>query len=197
MTSRSTPTGPRGLRTLAAGLLALTACDAAPRAPSASFGLGRTPSAAALAAIDIDVDPSGHGLPAGSGTAAAGASVFAARCASCHGARGQGVSPVPPLVGRTPDAGYDFARAERAPRTIGNYWPYATTIFDYVRRAMPLDAPGSLTAAETYAVVAWLLHENGIIRAETVIDATTLPAVVMPARHIFVPDDRRAGRGFR
>jgi cytochrome c len=93
--------------------------------------------------------------------------------------------------------GYDFARADRAPRTIGNYWPYATTVFDYVRRAMPQNAPGSLSDTETYAVVAWLLHENGIIGANAEMNATTLPAVQMPARGIFVLDDRQGGRPFR
>lgn len=182
---------------MAVALAPLVACEREGRMPDPSYGLGTTPTPARLAAIDIDVDPAGRGLPAGAGTAADGAAVFAARCASCHGARGEGRSPVPPLVGRTPDAGYDFAREDRAPRTIGNYWPYATTVFDYVRRAMPLDAPGSLSAAETYAVVAWLLHANGIIADDAVMNAATLPAVRMPARSIFVPDDRRGGRQFR
>lgn len=182
---------------LAVTAMSLAACDAAPRDADPTYGLGHAPAPTALAAIDIDVDPTGRGLPAGSGTHATGAAVYAAKCASCHGARGEGVSPVPPLVGRTPDVGYDFARSDRAPRTIGNYWPYATTVFDYVRRAMPLNAPGSLTAEETYGVVAWLLHENGIIAATDEMNATTLPAVEMPARGIFVRDDRQGGRPFR
>lgn len=177
-------------------IVLLAACDA-PANSDPTYGLGHTPAAAKLAAMDVDVNPTGHGLPAGSGTPAQGAVVYAAKCASCHGARGEGVAPVPPLVGRTPDVGYDFARADRAPRTIGNYWPYATTVFDYVRRAMPLSTPGILTADETYAVVAWLLHENAIIPAGAVMNATTLPAVKMPAHDIFVPDDRRGGRPFR
>jgi len=182
---------------LAAMALTLAACDVGPRDADPTYGLGRAPASATLAAIDIDIDPAGRGLPPGSGTVAEGAAVYAAKCASCHGARGEGVSPVPALVGRTPDVGYDFARSDRAPRTIGNYWPYATTVFDYVRRAMPLAAPGSLTANETYAVVAWLLHANDIIGAEAVMDATTLPTVAMPARGIFVLDDRHGGRPFR
>jgi cytochrome c len=107
------------------------------------------------------------------------------------------VAPSPALVGRTPNVGHDFSKGERAPRTIGNYWPYATTVFDYVRRAMPLSAPGSLTANETYSVVAWLLHQNGIINTSAVLDAKSLPAIVMPARTIFVPDDRTGGPTFR
>jgi cytochrome c len=179
-------------------LLFAASCADAPRDTSAppvdpSFGLGRTPTPERLAAIDIDIDTTGHGLPEGSGTAEQGATVYAARCASCHGARGEGVTPVPPLVGRTPNVGYDFANADRAPRTIGNYWPYATTVFDYVRRAMPLNTPGTLTANETYAVVAWLLNQNDIVAADAVLDATTLPKVTMPARGIFVRDDRGSG----
>jgi S-disulfanyl-L-cysteine oxidoreductase SoxD len=180
--------------------VSLAACNrAAPEARETdpSYGLGRAPTPAALAAIDIDVDPIGHGLPPGSGTVADGAVVYAALCASCHGANGEGISPSPALVGRTPDVGYDFSEGERAPRTIGNYWPYATTVFDYVRRAMPLSAPGSLTANETYAVVAWLLHRNAIIDTTAVMDARSLPAVEMPARGIFIPDDRPGGRVFR
>lgn len=183
---------------LASSLLLAASCADAPRDAGAppvdpTYGLGRTPQPERLAALDIDVDTTGHGLPVGSGTATEGATVFAAQCASCHGARGEGVAPVPPLVGRTPNVGYDFASADRAPRTIGNYWPYATTVFDYVRRAMPLNTPGSLTANETYAVVAWLLQQNDIIAADAVLDATTLPKVTMPARGIFVPDDRENG----
>ncbi|MCA2992364.1 cytochrome c [Gemmatimonas sp.] len=186
-----------------AGLLfgsAMTACtDSAPEVAPAdpTYGLGHAPAPAALAAIDIDVDPTGRGLPVGSGSVTSGAVVYAAQCASCHGTRGEGIAPSPALVGRTPDVGYDFSKGERAPRTIGNYWPYATTVFDYVRRAMPLSSPGSLTANETYGVVAWLLHQNGIIDSTAVMDAKSLPAVAMPARRIFVPDDRTGGPAFR
>lgn len=165
--------------------------------PEATYGLGRAPTAAELVAIDRDVDPMGRGLPAGSGTAASGAGVYAAKCASCHGANGEGVAPVPAIVGRTPDAGYNFALEGRAPRTIGNYWPYATTVFDYVRRAMPLNAPGSLSDEETYQVTAWLLARNRIIGEGDTLTAATLPAVRMPARRYFVPDNRTGGPIFR
>lgn len=178
----------------------ITACGETPRDAEPgdpTYGLGRAPTSAALAAIDIDVDPTGRGLPPGSGTVADGAAVYAAQCASCHGAAGEGLSPSPALVGRTPDVGHDFSKGGRAPRTIGNYWPYATTVFDYVRRAMPLSTPGTLTANETYSVVAWLLHRNGIIDSTAVMDARSLPAVRMPARDIFVADDRQDGPAFR
>ena len=91
--------------------------------------------------------------------------------------------------------GADFSTDFKIPRTIGNYWPYATTLFDYVRRTMPLTAPGSLTADQTYAVTAYLLEREGVIPAGTVLDARSVPRVVMPARDKFVTDDRRGNRG--
>lgn len=180
-------------------LVALAGCDPATRreADPASYGLGRTPSAVELAALDIDVDTSGHGLPPGQGTAAEGALLFATQCASCHGAKGEGMRPNPTLVGRTPAAGHVFANDAKAERTIGNYWPFATTLYDYVKRAMPLNTPGSLTPDQTYSLVAYLLSENGVIASTATIDATTLPAVRMPGRRFFVNDNRSGGPGFR
>jgi cytochrome c len=171
----------------------------AERSPSlpAQLGLGRAPSAAEIAAIDISVDPSGAGLPVGSGTAASGAPVFARRCASCHGAGGEGIGANPRLVGREPRNGFPFGRDPRLVHTVGNYWPYATTLYDYIHRAMPLDAPGSLTPSEVYGLVAFLLARNEVIAPDAVIDAHTLPEVKMPARGRFVRDDRTGGAGFR
>jgi cytochrome c len=132
------------------------------------------------------VRPDGVGLPPGSGTVAAGAAVYQQRCASCHGADGtQGRSGA--LVGTEPWAEWPVNP------TVGNYWPYATTLYDYIVRAMPQDRPGSLTADETYAVIAWILNRNQLIPADAVMNATTLPAVRMPARDRFVPDDRTGG----
>lgn len=178
-------------------LLLLTACSAPSATPDPTYGLGTPPDAAVLAAMDRDVDPRGRGLPAGEGTVQEGAVIYAAQCASCHGVRGEGRTPSPALVGRAPDAGHVFAMDNKAPRTIGNYWPYATTIFDYVQRAMPLSTPGTLTAHETYSVVAYLLHENGIVSPDAVMNAQTLPAVIMPAARFFVRDNRTDGRQFR
>lgn len=178
-------------------LLTLAACAPADTPPDAAYGMGRTPDAATLAAMDRDVDPRGHGLPDGEGNVQQGAAVYAAQCAACHGQRGEGISPSPALVGTAPAAGHVFARDNKAPRTIGNYWPYATTVFDYVQRAMPLTAPGTLSANDTYSVVAYLLHANGIIPTAAVMNATTLPAVRMPATRFFVRDDRTGGRVFR
>ncbi|AMW06070.1 c-type cytochrome [Gemmatimonas phototrophica] len=178
-------------------VLVIGACSTPSDRADPTYGLGKTPNVAQLAAMDRDVDPRGRGLPAGEGTVSQGAVVYAAQCASCHGARGEGRAPSPALVGRTPAAGHVFALDNKAPRTIGNYWPYATTVFDYVQRAMPQSTPGTLTAAETYSVVAYLLNENGIIAPDAVMNAQTLPAVVMPAARFFVRDNRTGGRLFR
>ena len=94
------------------------------------------------------------------------------------------------LVGRVPGDAFDFGDGMRAERTIGSYWPWATTVFDYVRRAMPWDRPGSLSDDEVYAITAWLLYRNDIIAADAVLDATSLPQVEMPSRDRFVADDR-------
>ena len=166
-------------------------------APPARFGVGRPATAAEVARWDIDVGPDGSGLPAGSGTVAQGARVYAEKCAACHGARGEGVGTAyPRLVGREPRQGFPFGQDLKYVKTVGNYWPHATTLVDYVRRAMPQTAPGSLTDDETYAVVAWLLAENEIVAKDATMDARALPKVVMPAAGHFVRDDR-GGATFR
>ena len=159
------------------------------------FGLGRPATAAEIAALDIDVLPNGAGLPAGSGTPEQGATVYAASCASCHGANGEGKPPLYPQLVGGPKGNFDFASDFKIPRTIGNYWPYAPTLYDYIRRAMPLTAPGTLTADQTYAVTAYLLNREGLVPAGTALDARALAAVQMPARTHFVMDDRRGSTG--
>ena len=159
------------------------------------FDLGHAASAAEVAAVDIDVTPSGAGLPAGSGTAAQGATLYATNCASCHGANGEGKPPAYPQLLGGPKGSFDFASDFKIPRTVGNYWPYATTLFDYIRRAMPLAAPGSLTPDQTYAVTAYLLNREGIIPDGTSLDAKSLAAIQMPAKSHFVVDDRRGSTG--
>ena len=164
------------------------------------FGIGTPASPDQIAALDIDVRPDGTGLPPGSGTAAQGAMIYTARCASCHGANGEG-GVADALVGPEPKGtapfGPEYERWRNGrsdvPFTIGNYWPYATTVFDYVRRAMPATAPGTLTADETYSLVAWLLAKNQVITTDAVVDAETLPRIRMPARDRFVPDNRNGG----
>ena len=157
--------------------------------PPATFGIGRPATAAEIAAWDIDVGPDGAGLPPGSATSADGAPIYAAKCASCHGATGK-EGPNDRLVGRVPGDEFPFARDPRVPRTIGSYWPYATTVFDYIRRAMPPTAPGSLSDREVYALTAYLLALNNLIPDDASMDATSLPKVTMPARDRFVPDPR-------
>lgn len=151
--------------------------------PAPSPGIGKAITEADIAAWDIDSAPSGKGLPAGSGTAAQGAKVYAEKCAGCHkpdltggGARGAGA-----LIGRPPlDKGMDTTL------TFANYYAHPTTLFDYVRRAMPIQAPRSLTNDEVYALTAFLLAENKLIPDNRVMNAETLPKVRMPAADIFI-----------
>jgi mono/diheme cytochrome c family protein len=157
------------------------------------FGFGRPATAADIAAGNIDILPDGTGLPPGSGTVGQGQLVYAAKCAACHGATGSEGGPLASgggsmgiLVGRTPLG----PGVPKAAKTIGNFWPYATTVWDYIHRAMPADAPGSLTPDEVYALVAYLLNANGIIPDDAVLNAQTLPQVVMPNVNGFVPDPR-------
>ena len=139
---------------------------------------------AALAAWDISIDPTGATLPEGSGDAVAGAAVYTAKCESCHGAGasgGEGLAD--PLVG-----GIDTLTSDAPVKTVGSFWPYATTLFDYTRRAMPLDAPMTLSDDEVYAVSAYILSLNGIIGETDEMNAQTLPKVQMPNRDGFVSD---------
>ncbi len=170
--------------------------------PVPALGIGRAATAQEIAALDIDVRPDGAGLPEGNGTAVSGRAVFAERCASCHGAEGQGTPAGEALVGGTPNAAFaapseGSGRGGGSRKTVGSYWPYATTLFDYTNRAMPLDKPGSLTPTEVYAVTAFILWKNGIIGENDAIDRATLPAIKMPARDRFVPDDRLKFRQVR
>jgi S-disulfanyl-L-cysteine oxidoreductase SoxD len=162
-----------------------------------SFGLGRRATAAEIAAWDIDVNPTGASLPPGRGTYDAGKALFAGKCAACHGANGEGTPPLYPMLVNAEPRDFSFADDFRKTKTIGNYWPYATTLYDYINRAMPLTQPGSLRPDEIYSLVAYLLAENGVIGRDAVMDAKSLPAVRMPGRGHFVPDDRSGGPGFR
>jgi S-disulfanyl-L-cysteine oxidoreductase SoxD len=154
-----------------------------------TFGFGRPATPDEIAVWDIDVRPDGAGLPPGNGTPREGAAIYARKCAGCHGPTGA-EGPFDQLVGREPRQGFPFGRDPRLVKTVGNYWPFATTLYDYVHRAMPLDAPSSLKPDEVYSVVAFLLWRNEIISDTGVMNAQTLPWVVMPARDRFVPDDR-------
>lgn len=160
------------------------------------YELGSHASAADIRLLDVDIMPDGAGLPVGQGDPGTGRMLFATLCQHCHGPRGSG-GAFDQLVGRVDDDGFPFADEPSRKHTIGNYWPYATTLFDYIRRAMPFERPGSLTDDDVYALTAYLLFENAIIGESTSLNQATLPAVRMPARDRFVPDDRRGGREFR
>ena len=154
-------------------------------------GFGTPISEKEIAAWDISIMPDGSGLPPGSGTPEQGAQIYAAKCALCHGPEARGGTNAA-LVGGAPlTTGID------TPKTIANFWPYATTLFDYINRAMPFAAPGTLPADDVYAVVAYLLAENGVIERSAVMNRRTLPQVRMPARDRFVPDDRTGGAVFK
>ena len=162
-------------------------------ADSAPRGIGRPATQDEIKKIDIDVMPDGRGLPEGSGSAADGAKIYAAKCASCHGKGGEGAT-AERLVATDAGKNFDFATNAKLPRAVGNYWPYATTLYDYTYRAMPFMQPGTLTANETYALTAFILALNKIVPEDAVMDAKSLPAVKMPARDRFVIDNRKGGK---
>lgn len=152
--------------------------------PMHSYGIGRPATEQEIKAWNIDVSPTGEGLPPGQGTVKEGAGLFAARCAACHGPTGQ-EGPMDRLVG-----GVGTLASQKPIKTIGSYWPYAATLYDYVHRAMPFSEPQSLSPSEVYSVVAWLLYRNGVIADDFVLDAQSLPGISMPNRQGFVPDPR-------
>jgi cytochrome c len=156
------------------------------------LGIGRAASADEIKAIDIDVMPDGRGLPPGRGTVAEGATIYAAKCQSCHGKDGAGAS-ADRLVGTDSGPNFNFAMDAKLVKTVGSYWPYATTFFDYTQRAMPFNQPGTLAPNETYALTAYILSLNKIVPADAVMDATTLAKVVMPSKNRFVMDNRKGG----
>ncbi len=158
-------------KVLIAGLALLGATAAHAEGP----GLGQPLAVGEIPFYATYVMTDGRGLPEGSGTAAEGAEIYAAQCTSCHGETGTEGPVMPPVWPN-----------EIWPKAVGKHWPYATTIFDYIRRAMPLDAPKSLTNDQAYALAAFILERNGIIDANTAMTAETLPAVVMPNRDNFI-----------
>ena len=152
--------------------------------PAERLGIGRPATQAEIAAWNIDIDRDGRKLPPGSGSVAQGRAVFEAQCASCHGTRGEGG------IGDRLVGGQGTLASAKPVKTVGSFWPYAPTLFDYIRRAMPLNAPQSLSADEVYAVSAYLLHLNGLISDETTLDPKSLAAIRMPNRDGFVEDPR-------
>src|SRR5262245_31768539 len=153
-------------------------------AQSPAYQVGRTPTPEEIRERGSAIAPDGAGLPQGSGTVAAGQELFAAQCARCHGPAGEGD------IGARLVGGQGTLATPRPLKTVGSFWPYATTLWDYVNRAMPFDRPGLLEPPEVYAAVAYVLNLNGIIAEDQVMDATSLPKVKMPNRDGFVPDAR-------
>jgi cytochrome c len=168
-------------RIAVAAIAVLSACATqTPGGKPPSFGA--PVSAEEIARWDISIPPSGAGLPPGSGTARQGAPVYEQKCLVCHGVKGVG-KPADALAG-----GKGTLATKTPLRTVGSYWQYATTLFDYTRRAMPITTPLTLTDAEVYALTAYLLHINGIIGEDEPMNAQTLPQVKMPNRDGFVSD---------
>lgn len=147
--------------------------------------LGRPATQAEIGRASISVAPDGTGLPQGRGTAKTGQAVYEAKCAACHGAKGEGSAAFPQLVG-----GVGSLTTAQPVATIGSYWPYATTVWDYIHRAMPYQDAGSLNPDEVYGVTAYLLYLNGIIKQDTELNKHTLPKVKMPNRNGFVDGSR-------
>ena len=171
----------------------VVAQTAKPAAAPARYGIGRAATPDEIKKLDIDVSPDGTGLPDGRGTVAEGAATYAAKCASCHGKSGEGAS-FDKLVATDAGDNFAFGRDPALARAIGNYWPYASTLYDYTIRSMPFTAPGTLTPNEVYGLVAYLLSLNKVVPADAVMDKTTLPKVVMPAHDRFVRDNRTGGK---
>ena len=167
------------LRSLAVCAAMLIAAPNAASAQAPQFGQPIAPGD--IAPWDISIGPDGAGLPPGRGTAMQGEAIYAAKCQACHGEKGTG-KPNDPLVG-----GMGTLAPDKVPmKTVGSYWPYATTLFDYIRRSMPFQESQSLTSEEVYAVSAYILNLNGIIGANDVLDAQSLPKVRMPNQDGFI-----------
>jgi mono/diheme cytochrome c family protein len=164
------------------------ACSAE-AASAQSLNLGKPISAADFAAWDIDIEPDGAGLPPGSGTSDQGAPIFADNCSACHGEGGRGAQTTTSGAPSAPAVVSDAKRngIDDTTLTIANYWPYASTLFDYIRRSMPWTSPRTLTDDQVYALTAYILAQNKLIDAKQVINAQTLPKVQMPNRNGFIP----------
>lgn len=170
-------------RSFTFAVLALAACAAAFAQTANYGGVGRAPSKDEIQAWNDSIGPEGKELPPGSGTAKQGEEIFAGKCAACHGPGGEGSQLAPRLVG-----GRGALNTPTPSRSLANYWPFATTIWDYINRAMPPKQQGSLSAGDVYALTAFILYKNEIIAEGQVIDANSLPKVKMPNRDGFVPD---------
>lgn len=155
--------------------------------PPRRLGIGRQADAAEIAGWDIDVRPDGHGLPHGRGSVKEGEAIYERHCAACHGEFGEGAGRWPALAG-----GSGTLAADRPVKTIGSFWPYASTLLDYIRRAQPFGAPQSLRDDEVYAVAAYLLFLNDLVDENFVLSRETLRNVRMPNAARFYDDDRES-----
>src|SRR5258708_16623248 len=174
---------PRPKMRIVAASLAAFASMAGAQAQS-PYGIGRIATPAEIAGWNIDIGRDGSGLPPGSGTVSHGREVCEQQCAACHGEKGEGG------VGDKLVGGQGTIATAKPVRTVGSYWPYAPTLFDYIRRAMPQNAPQSLSNEDVYAVSAYILNRNGLLPAAATLDAKTLSAIKMPNRSMFVGDPR-------
>jgi cytochrome c len=163
--------------------IVLCACGSGAQAQS-PYGIGRPATPAEIAGWNIDIGRDGSNLPKGRGSVSRGREVFAEQCASCHGEKGEGG------LGDRLAGGQGTIGTAKPIRTVGSYWPYAPTLFDYIRRAMPQNAPQSLSDEDVYAVSAYVLNLNGLVGADATLDAKSLAAVKMPNRDRFVGDAR-------
>ena len=161
------------------------------------YGFGTPATESQIAAWDIDIGPDGAGLPPGQGSVAEGLDVWVRhRCILCHGPTGR-EGPNDIITGRIPGDEFPFANDRSLRSTVGNYWPYATTLFDYTRRAMPFDLPGTMTDEEVYAVLGAMLYFNDLLPADAVVDSAMVVDTRMPARDRFVSDNRTGGPTIR
>ncbi len=165
-------------------VLIAAALLAAALSPAQSLGVGRAPTEEEIRAWDITIYPDGRELPEGSGTPAEGKEVYRVRCEECHGPEAKGADQAA-LVG-----GHETLATDSPKKTATGYWPYATTVFDYIRRSMPFDRPGTLTADQVYAVTAYLLALDKVIGPEEEMNRESLPKVAMPNKDGFIPDPR-------
>jgi S-disulfanyl-L-cysteine oxidoreductase SoxD len=172
----------RELRIAAFAVFAFTSATSAQA--QSPYGLGRAATPAEIAGWNIDVDRDGNNLPPGNGTVSHGREIFDQQCAACHGAKGEGG------IGDQLVGGQGTLATPKPVRTVGSYWPYAPTLFDYIRRAMPQNAPESLSSDDVYAVSAYILNLNGLLPADAMLDARSLSAIRMPNRNMFVDDPR-------
>jgi mono/diheme cytochrome c family protein len=148
------------------------------------YGIGRAATPSEIAGWNIDIGRDGENLPAGSGSVSHGQEIFDQQCAACHGAKGEGG------VGDRLVGGQGTIATPKPVKTVGSFWPYAPTLFDYIRRAMPQNAPQSLGNDDVYAVSAYILNLNGLLPADATLDAKTLSAIKMPNRNMFIGDPR-------